>query len=201
MKRSHAAAAAALLLLATPALTGCFSGKEATTNAQATMNSGNGVQAQAGEIHIENATLVLGPDGSKAVTLTTRLVNAGPTPDKLVYASIAGTQAYITGDTVDLPPGASISFGFDSEHWINGYAFDKPVSTYVPVQLGFQEAGLVNMSLLTVPPVGYYEGIAPNPPQAAVAPIATISPEPVASASPEPVASTSAEPVASPSAS
>jgi len=181
VKRSHAAIAAVLILLATPALTGCFSGKAATTNAQATMNSGNGVQAQAGAIHIENATLVKGPEGSKSVTLTTRIVNAGPVADKLVFATIDGQQATITGDQVELAPGASISFGFDSDHWINGYAFEKPTSTYVPVQLGFQDAGLVSMSLLTVPPVGYYEGIAPNPPQAPVASAAPASAAPSAS--------------------
>jgi hypothetical protein len=190
-----------LVVLAAPALTGCFSGKGATTNAQATMNSGNGVQARAGEIHVENATLVMGPEGNKSVTLTTRLVNAGPTADQLVFASINGVQAYITGDKVDLAPGASLSFGFDSEHWINGYAFEGPVSTYVPVQLGFRDAGLVKMSVLTVPPVGYYEGIAPNPPQAAVAPVASLPASAAPAASAAPVASASAEPVASPSAS
>jgi hypothetical protein len=168
VKRTHALAVASLILLAAPALTGCFSGKEATTNQQATMNSGNGVSGQAGPIHIENATLVMGPEGSKTATLTTRLVNAGPTKDVLVYATVNGQPAVITGDKVDLGPGASVSFGFDSKNWINSYTFDKPVSTYVPVELGFQDAGLVKLSVLSVPPVGYYEGIAPNPPTAAV---------------------------------
>jgi hypothetical protein len=176
VKRSHALAAASLILLATPALTGCFSGAQATTNMQATMNSGNGVSAVAGTIKIDNATLVLGPDGSKSATLTTRLTNVGPVKDVLVYATIDGQPATITGDKVELAPGSSISFGFDSDHWINTYAFDKPVSTYVPVELGFQDAGLVKLSVLSVPPVGYYEGIAPNPPTAAVPASAAASP-------------------------
>ncbi|MEI6361570.1 MAG: hypothetical protein WCP95_05505 [Actinomycetes bacterium] len=168
MKRTYALAVASLLVVVAPALTGCFSGKAATTNEQATMTSGNGVSAQAGTIKIENATLVLGPEGSKAATLATRLVNIGPEKDVLVYATVNGQPATITGDKVELAPGSSTSFGFESEHWINAYAFDKPVSTYVPVELGFQNAGLVKMSVLSVLPVGYYEGIAPNPPQAAV---------------------------------
>ena len=192
MKRSHALAVATLIALAAPALTGCFSGKAATTSMQATMNSGNGVTAQAGPIHIENATLVMGPEGSKTATLTTRIVNTGPTKDVLVYATINGQPAIITKDQVDLAPGSSVSFGFDSEHWINSYTFDKPVSTYVPVQLGFQTAGLVSMSVLTVPPVGYYEGIAPNPPQAPVA-----SPAPIASAGASGAASAAASSAAS----
>ena len=183
MKRTHALAVASLILLAAPALTGCFSGKEATTNMQATMNSGNGVSAQAGDVHIENATLVMGPTDSKTATLTTRLVNAGPATDVLVYATVNGQPAIITGDKVDLAPGASVSFGFDSKNWINSYTFDKPVSTYVPVELGFQNAGLVKFSVLSVPPVGYYEGIAPEPPTAAVAPVASASAAPAGAAS------------------
>lgn len=169
VKRIHVAAVATLVVLASPVLTGCFSGKGATTNMQATMNSGNGVAAHAGAVHIENATLVLGPENSRSATLTTRIVNAGPVPDRLVFATINGSPADITAGGIDLDPGASISFGFDSDTWINAYEFDTAVSTYASVQLGFAEAGLVSMSVLTVPPVGYYEGIAPNPPQAPAA--------------------------------
>jgi copper(I)-binding protein len=173
VKRTHVAAVAAMVLLATPALTGCFSGMKATTNMQATMNSGNGVQAQVGDVHVENATVVMGPEGSTSATLTTRIVNTGPQPDALVFATVNGQPATITGDQVALDPGASVSFGFDSEHWINAYGLEVPTSTYVPVELGFQNAGLVKISVLTVPPVGYYEGIAPNPP---TAPSAAASP-------------------------
>ncbi len=136
VKRTHLAAVAALVVLAVPALTGCFSGQDATTNMQATMNSGNGVDAQAGPVHVENATLVLGPEGSSSVTLLTRLVNTGATPDTLVFASINGVPATITEGAGELAPGASVSFGFESESWINAYGFDAPASTYVPVQLG-----------------------------------------------------------------
>jgi hypothetical protein len=189
VKRTHAAAAAVLLLLIAPGLTGCFSGKEATTTQQATMNSGNGVASTLGPIHIENATLVMGPEGSKSATLTMRIVNTGSVADTLVFATINGQPATITGDKVPLEPGGSISFGFDSKTWVNAYTFDAPVASYVPVQLGFQVAGLTDtLSILTVPPVGYYAGIAPNPPQAPVAPVASIAPSAAAS----PAASASA---------
>ncbi len=169
MKRIHVAAVAALVVLASPVLTGCFNGKGATTTMQASMNSGNGVSAQAGEIKVENATLVQGPEGSASATLLTRVINTGPVADTLVFATVNGVPAEITGGAVELSPGASVSFGFESDTWINAYDFDAATSTYVPVQLGFADAGLVSMSILTVPPVGYYEGIAPNPPQAPVA--------------------------------
>ncbi len=167
MKRIHVAAIA-LVLLATPMLTGCFSGKGATTNMQATMNSGNGVSAQAGAIKAENAILVLGPEGSKTATLLVRIVNTGPVPDALTSAKINGVPAYVTGDSTDLGSGVSLSFGFESDRWINAYDFDAAVSTYVPVELTFTDAGILPMSILTVPAVGYYEGIAPNPATAPV---------------------------------
>lgn len=168
MKRTSAAAIAAILVLAAPALTGCFSGKGATTSMQATMNSGNGVDAVAGPLHIENATLVQGPDGSQAVTLTTRIVNLGPESDMLTGVSINGAAATITEGKNELPGGSSVSFGYDSDRWINGYGQDIATATYVPVVLTFQNAGIVNMSVMAVPPVGYYEGIAPNPATAAM---------------------------------
>jgi hypothetical protein len=64
----------------------------------------------------------------------------------------------------DIGPGESVSFGFDSERWINTYELDVEPSSWVPIELGFQNAGLAQLSVLTVPPTGYYEGIAPNPP-------------------------------------
>jgi hypothetical protein len=164
VKRTHAAAAAVLAVLAVPALTGCFNGQAATTTTQATMNSGNGVEATQGAINIEAATLVLGPEGSSTATLTTRIVNAGLEPDALTYVSINGIPAYVTEGAGELLPGASISFGYESDAWINSYDLDATAATYVPVEMGFEKAGLVKMSLLAVPPVGYYEGIAPNPP-------------------------------------
>jgi hypothetical protein len=169
VKRIHAAAAAALVVLAVPALTGCFNGQGATTTTQATMNSGNGVEATQGAINIDGAVLVLGPEGSATATLTTRLINAGLEPDFLTYVSINGIPAYVTEGAGELLPGASISFGYESEAWINSYDLDVPVSSYVPVELGFEKAGLIKLSLLTVPPTGYYEGIAPNPPTNPVA--------------------------------
>ena len=163
VKRIHAALATCLIVLCAPALTGCFNGQKATTSVQATMNSGNGVDATAGPIHIEAATLVLGPEGSGTATLTTRLVNTGAEPDALTYATINTHSAYVTDGAGDLAPGGAISFGFMSDAWINAYDFTGTAATYVPIQLGFEKAGLVDMSVLVVPPVGYYEGIVPTP--------------------------------------
>ncbi len=164
MKRTRLAAAV-LLVAAVPALAGCFNGQDATTTSQASMNSGNGVDAEQGAIHIEGATLVLGPEGSGTATLVVRIVNTGAEDDALTFATINGTQSTIvqptSTDNGTLVPGASISYGFESDGRIDAAALDVPVSSYVPVQLGFEKAGLVELSVLTVPPTGYYEGITP----------------------------------------
>jgi len=164
---------------------------------QATMNSGNGVQATVGAMKVENATLVAGPAGTTTGTLTVRIINTGQTPDSLVYSVIDNGPTYVTPGSETFAPNTSVSFGFDSKDWINTYTLKAPAGTYVPVELGFKNAGLVKISVLIVPPTGYYVGIAPNPatmPSAAP----TDSAAPAASTA---VASDSAAPAASPSAS
>jgi hypothetical protein len=207
VKRSHVAAVAALAVLAVPALTGCWNGQRATTAVQADMNSGNGVETDQGPLHIENATIVLGPEGSKTATLVMRVVNTGDQADSLTTIMINGQPASISVPGVaadsgaDIGPGESVPFGFEAQRWINTYTFDAPVSTYVPVELGFTNAGVAKLSVLTVPPAGYYAGIAPNPPMAAVAPTASSTPAPLTSAQPSDAAAASASAAPSPSAS
>ena len=152
-----------LALVATPLLSACYSGFGATTTMQASMNSGNGTQAQAGPIRIENATLVMGPEGSRTGTLIASMVNGAADPDRLVGVTIGGRPAFITPGLDILSFNELVDFGYDSRHWINTYDLDAAVSTYVPVQLQFERAGSVDFTVLTVPPTGIYEGIAPNP--------------------------------------
>lgn len=161
MKRTHFAALT-LLPLAALALSGCFNGQEATTTAQATMNSGNGVQAQQGAIRIENATVVQSLDGAEATLLVT-LVNDGLDTDALTFATINGQPAELimpgAADAIELLPGTSVPFGWESDLRIDAGALDADVSTYVPVELGFANAGLASMSVLVVPQAGYYADV------------------------------------------
>lgn len=167
--RRGAAALSCGILLVAPLLAGCFNGQRATTTVQSTMNSGNGTQVQVGSIKIDNATLVSGPDGASSGTLILSLFNVGNEPDTLVGVSINGKPAVISGEAsvgsgVELAPGAALTFGYqDSTSWINSYDLTEALSTYVPVEMQFQRAGIASFTVLTVPAVGYYEGIAPNP--------------------------------------
>ncbi len=162
VKRSHAAAAVALVVLSVPALAGCFNGAAATTTVQATQNSGNGVAANVGPLHVDGTTLVVADEAPNA-TLTARISNTGVEDDTLVSATINGSSAYVTPGASTIPAGSSVSFGFNSEAWINIYGLDVPMSSYVPVQLVFEKAGPVDMRVLTVPRAGYYADVAPNP--------------------------------------
>lgn len=133
---------------------------------QAGQATGNGVQAEAGLLRVENATLVTGPEGSRSATLMMRIINQGTEPDRLLAATIDGVRASITGETVDLIPGTSVSFAYESDLWVNSYEFDAAQSAFVDVTLVFEKAGDATMQVLTVPPLSFYEGIAPNPPAA-----------------------------------
>lgn len=152
-----------------PALAGCFNGPRATTTVQATQDSNNGTQAKIGGLRVENATLVSGPEGTTTATLIMSLFNDGREPDTLVGVQINGKPATIDGaaasaGSVELPRGAAITFGYqNSQSWVNSYDITEAESAYVPVRMTFQRAGILDFTALTVPPVGIYEGIAPNP--------------------------------------
>ncbi len=164
MRRSTAAAMAAAFAASSLLLTGCFNGPGATTNMQSGQLTGNGVQAQVGSVRAENLTLVDGPEGSRSATLIMRIVNGDPEPDNLLGVLIDNVPAYVTGEVVQLPPNQSIGFGYEADLWVSSYDFTADVSTYVPVALQFERAGIVEAEVLVVPPAGYYEGIEPVPP-------------------------------------
>lgn len=146
------------------ATSGCYSGFGATTNMQATQNTGNGVRATIGAMLIDNATLVRGPEGSSSGTLIMAISNRGKEDDQLVSVTIGGAEATTEpAGPVAVPPNGIVRFGFNADHWVNTYALDAPISGYVPVQLTFAKAGVLSISVLTVEPTGYYAGITPNP--------------------------------------
>ena len=167
MLRPHNSFVSITLLAFVGVLTaGCFNGQNAQTSQQVTEPTGNGAQVTVEAIRVDNATLVAGPNGSNSATLLVRIVNQGNDVDTLVGAEVGGEAAFITNESTELLPGSSISFGFNSDLWINAYDFDSEVSSYVPVSLTFEKSGDADLSVLVVPATGYYEGIAPEPPVA-----------------------------------
>lgn len=151
--------AAALCVLT---LAGCYNGLQATTTMQSQMNSGNGAQERIGSVRIENATMVLGPPGSKSATLIMSVFNDGATDDALLGVLI-GDSVASPQQVVELPAYGSANFGYGDQYWVNACDLDLTVSTYVPVAMQFEKAGILRTETLIVEPTGYYEGIAPNP--------------------------------------
>lgn len=153
---------AVVAIAAVPAVAGCWQGQGASTTMQATMNSGNGTQAMLGAMRIENATVVRGDDGTASLIMS--IFNQGAEADTLTSVTINGAPASIAPTAI--APGTFQAFGYGVEGQpptnvavVTG--LDVAASSYVPVQLTFERAGLLNISVLTVPPIGYYEGLLP----------------------------------------
>lgn len=133
------------------------------------MNSGNGVHQDVGDVDVENATIVLGPEGSKTATLLAAFVDVTGTGDRLVGVKINGKPAAIFVDgkpatTVEIKPNSTVKLGWEATTMVNAYEFEAAPSAYVPVEFTFEKSGIGTLSLLTVPAVGQYEGIVPTPP-------------------------------------
>ncbi|MFM9136419.1 MAG: hypothetical protein ACKOT0_13465 [bacterium] len=165
VSRAVRTAAVAAVCVATATLVaGCWNGTNAQTTQQATMNSGNGTQATLGPLRIENATVVLGEDGTGSLIMS--VFNNGETADNLAGATVNGLPAAIPEGS-ELLPGGFRAYGYGVEgappaEFIVVAGLDVPPSTYVPVTLSFVNAGAVEMSVLTVPPAGIYAGLLPE---------------------------------------
>ena len=114
---------------------------------------------KAGQIVVDNATVIQGEAGNATVLM--RITNQGEDSDTLIAAVIAQMPATITSGSVDIAPGQSISFAWDSTHYVNLEGLNAPMSSYVPLGLQFENAGITGANVMVVPPTGIYEGIKP----------------------------------------
>lgn len=169
------------LVAVSPLLGGCFQGQQATTTTQSSMNSGDGVQVQVGDLKAQGLTLVLGTEPGTA-SLIGRFTNIGTEVEFLRGVTI-GDKTMLNGDVAvtsglaQVLPGQSLGFGFESDQAISVKNLDAAVSSYVPISISFEVNGTVETEVLTVPATGIYEGITPSFPPAPVA--STAAPEPV----------------------
>lgn len=159
------AIAAVLAISLTPMLSGCWQGFGASTTMQNSMNSGNGTQVKVGALRVENATVVRGDDG--AAQLVMSVFNNGAEADDLVGATINGQQVDLTGlASATIEPGGFLTFGYGAEGMAPaGYLVIDPLDvepgSYTAIALAFAKSGLTEFESVVVPPVGYYEGLAP----------------------------------------
>ena len=159
LARRSSIALAAIALAALPALSGCWSGKEATTNMQAGMNSGDGTEAEVGSMEVVNVTIVKG-EGVGPAQLIGTIVNNGNTPDSVESVEVDGKPINFRPALEPILGGQGVAFGYQDASIkapIRGLKAD--LSTYVPVTFNFKDAGQLKISVLTVPDVGFYAGI------------------------------------------
>jgi hypothetical protein len=156
--RSIYVAAAGLTLLSL-SLTGCYNGQQASTNVQATQPSGNGNTLRAGQMTVDNATVVQDEAGNATVLM--RITNQGLESDTLMAAVVGEQPATITPGPVEIAPGESISFAWDATHFVNLPGLNATMSSYVPLGLQFAIAGITETDVLVVPPTGIYADIKP----------------------------------------
>lgn len=150
---------AAIALVALPALSGCWNGKEATTNMQSGMNTGNGIEAQVGDMEVVNVTLVKGQGVGPAQLIGT-IVNNGITVDVVDSVEVDGKAISFTPALKPILGGGAVAFGYQNAATKAPVRGAKPaVSTYVPVTFNFQNAGQLKISVMTVPDTGFYAGI------------------------------------------
>lgn len=168
-RRRVAAALAAVLVAATPLLSGCFSGLDATTTYQSQVPSGDGQYVTLGDLSLQNLTIVK-LDGPDALLIGT-VFNNGTEPDTLLSVRVDGVAADIPDLTATIAPQSYNSWGYGSVDgganvvtapaFYDG-AFEGLAGTYVPVSMEFERNGLVELDALVVPPTGYFaELIAP----------------------------------------
>lgn len=161
----HVVVAAALTLALVSTLSGCASGFNAGTSLQ--QASGNGANANLGDLQIRDITIVKVDDATTA-TLIGTIVNRGGEDDALTgvtlleptgEVAIGGTAA--VGGALPLPTLSATRIGYDNEHHVDISVFTAAPTQYVTVELQFQRAGTVRMDVMAVPATGIYEGIAP----------------------------------------
>ena len=155
-RRRRLVAAAALLLV--PSLGGCWQGSDATTSLQD--ETGNATIAEAGSVTVQALNVVAGNTGSGQAALTTTLINPlGPT-DTLEAVTVDGAAGELSGP-IEVPGGGTVFIGTDQDQQVDFTGFSTPAGEYAEITMSFAAAGEVTVPVLVVPPVGFYEPVAP----------------------------------------
>ena len=161
----HVVAASALTLALVSTLSGCASGFTAGTSLQKA--SGNGANANVGDLQIRDLTIVKA-DGDTSATFIGTIVNRGGEDDALTAVTlvepagtttIAGSAA--VGGALPLSTLSATRIGYSADDHVDIAGLTAAPTQYVTVELQFQRAGTVRMDVMAVPPTGIYEGIAP----------------------------------------
>ena len=164
----------ALLLGASTVLTGCFNGPRATTTVQATQPTGSGAYVAVGDIRVQNvllvASIVEGGTASgelvlaESVAMIGRVFNDGDSEDVITDISIGGVPAALMippsgPNPLAIAPLGSVSLTYPAGGPEIFAQTEVAMSTYVPIQMFFERAGLVEFEALVVARSGPYADV------------------------------------------
>lgn len=164
----------ALLLGASSMLTGCFNGPQATTTVQATQPTGSGAYVAVGSVRVQNvllvASIVEGGTASgelvlaESVAMIGRVFNDGDTEDAITSITIGGVPAALmvpaTGQNpLAIAPLGSVPLTYPAGGPQIFAQTEVAMSTYVPIQMFFERAGLVEFEALVVARSGPYADV------------------------------------------
>lgn len=152
--------AAPLVLVAAAVLSACSVGVEAGTLNEAPIT---GARADAGLVKIRNALVIAPADDSGEATLSVTIVNDGTTEDTLLDVELTGSDGPVPvtlrPDTIDLAPETATRIPTDARPAAVIDAATLEAGTYTQATFSFANAGSVELSLLVVAPVGWWEDV------------------------------------------
>ena len=185
MSRCRGARAAALGVALAALVTGCSGGFD--TPLYKAYSPGEGANGEAGSIKIRNVVLVAAESGGPAAVVAA-FYNESDQADQLVDIAIEGAEqpGTLTPSPLELPAGELVLIGgtdADAQATVTAPADQLAPGTFVPVQLGFRDAGTATVRVLVQPQAGPYGTISPAPPSPTPAtPVGTPAPTEVTSA-------------------
>jgi hypothetical protein len=158
----------AMVLATTLLLSGCAVADQIPDTASM-RPFGNGTDVAAGELLVQDVTVVLHEDGTAVLTFTA--VNSSDAPDELLAVAIGDTLATISADNLIAEKG-TLRVGFNSDKFAQLTNSGLVSGQEITVSMAFAENGEISLNALVVPSLGEYAMVSPQP----VAPLDTNTP-------------------------
>lgn len=121
---------------------------------------GNGADATAGDLLIQDVTVVLHENGTAVLTFTA--VNSSDMPDELLAVAIGDTLATISADNLVAQKG-TLRVGFNSDKFAELPNSGLVSGQEIAISMAFAENGEIAINALVVPPIGEYALVSPQP--------------------------------------
>ena len=184
-------------------LSGCFNGYQAQTSTQS--EGGEVASANVGDIQLRGLIWVV-PAAAEAATAAnaeetaseaylsgTMVVTTDGEPDRLVSIEVPEGSVALSGDPVDLLPGVPAAIGFNGTSFASLSGGAIPSSGFTTTTFNFENAGAVEVDIVSVPGVGAYATVVKQSREAA----GSATENPAGEEATEPAGSPTASPEAS----